>query len=108
MAAQYNIAIQQLAQIGHAEKIAQELQAHPEVQSQAARQLAQETLKHQSVTIEKSDDAKKTRTVSSHEKKRRERQQHATAKNKITAEDEEEPASSSSSPWAGNILNLKI
>lgn len=109
MAAPYTIVVQQLAQIGHAEKIVQELQSHPEVQRQMAEQLAAETLKRQGASVEKTDDAEKSRSVSSRDKKRRERQERRAAHKKTAqepAEDEESPGADS--PWSGNILNLKI
>ena len=110
MAAQYNIAIQQLAQIGHAEKIAQELQAHPEVQRLTAEKIAQETLKQQSTTVEHTEDTEKARSVSSREKKRqhRQRQRASSPPRKEHGEEQDENDIKSGSPWSGNILNLKI
>lgn len=109
MAAQFNIAIQQLAQIGHAEKIAQELQSHPEIQGQTTELLAKEALKQQSESVEKPEDSEKSRSISSREKKRRERRQHhADAQKKAAEAEQEEEPGTADSPWSGNILNLKV
>jgi hypothetical protein len=110
MAAQHNIAITQLAQVGLAEKTAQELQSHPEVQSQTAGQLTPEALRKQGSTVQNPDPGGKARSVSLRDKRNRERQGGRRDKkqgSRNAAPGDENP-SAPDSVWAGNILNLKV
>ena len=105
---QTNIPIIQLAQLGFADRLALEAQ-HPELARQAAQQAAPEALKQQKDTIGETESTNKARALKPEKdgkgaggegdgKKRR-------RKGESLPEDVE---STPDSPWAGNILNLKV
>lgn len=109
MAIQHNIAITQLVQVGLTEKTAQDLLAHPEMQSQAAAQMTPETLRKQGATVGSTDPSDKSRAISMQDKKNRDRRK-GRQKEKEECRDapEDETPSPPDSVWAGNILNLKV
>ena len=106
---QTNIAITQLAQVGLAERIAQEAQGHPEVTRQAAQQAAPETLKRQEASVAPSEKPKDTSGIKAEKDGRNSRQDASGEKKKQRNTEEQEPErTASASPWSGNILNVKV
>ncbi len=109
---QTNVAITQLLQVGLTERIAQEAQAHPEVVKQAAQQAAPEILRQQNSTVPKTDDAESSRKIKSRDGGRQRsgadgrRRKHFAAAEQAEPESETSPAADT--PWAGNIVNLKV
>ena len=105
---QTNIAITQLAQLGFADRIAQETQGHPEIARHTAEHAAIQELKRQKDTIAKTEDSEASRTIKARKEgggsgkdARREKQRKSSPETP-----EEEPGTPS--PWAGNIVNLKV
>lgn len=105
---QTNIPITQLAQLGFAERIAQETQGHPEIVRQMAEHASVQELKRQKDTIAEAERSKGSRAVkdkkdgdASRKDAKGERQRKDSPETP-----EEEPAAAS--PWAGNIVNLKV
>jgi len=104
-----NIVATQLAQLGFADRIAQETQGNAEAARQAAQQAAPEALKQQKDAVAATEDSEKTRKLKSEKDgeggrndspgNRRHRKGDASP---------EEAESTPDSPWAGNILNLKV
>lgn len=105
---QTNIAITQLAQLGLAERIAQEMQGHPEVTRQAAQHAASEALKQQKESIGKTEDTATSRSIKA--------DKDGSGGNKGALQDgrrkgeppPEEGGAQSSAPWSGNIVNVKV
>ena len=100
-----------LAQVGQAERIAQELHAQPEVQRQAAQQAAPEILRRENAQVpvsEKGDASGKVRARGDREP--RERGEQGERRQGGPAKEEEEPTPSpdATPPWAGNIVNIKV
>ena len=105
---QTNIAITQLAQVGLAERIAQENQGHPEVSRQAAQQTAPQELKNQKDTVAQSEHSEETRGVKAEKDGRKGGGRREDKKRDTRSASPEEPQSVANTPWAGNILNLKV
>lgn len=106
---QTNIVITQLAQLGFADRIAQEAQGNAEAARQAAQQAAPEALKKRKDSIEKTEDAESSRAIKA-EKDGKGGQGGATRKQrrKGTPPPGEDACSAADSPWSGNIVNLKV
>ncbi len=109
---QTNVAITQLVQANLTERIAQEAQAHPEVVKQAAQQAAPEALRQQNSTVPKTDDAEGARKIKLRERER-DRQRHGAGrrrgkKNAGETQAEGPDAENTPTPWAGNIVNIKV
>lgn len=105
---QTNIVVTQLAQLGFADRIAQETQGNLEAARQAAQQAAPEALKKQKDSVEKPEDAESARAVKAEKDGKggqgdSERKRHR--KGESPPEETDSPAGS---PWAGNIVNLKV
>ncbi|CAK7063978.1 MAG: hypothetical protein DELT_01556 [Desulfovibrio sp.] len=105
---QTNIPITQLAQLGLAERIAQEMQGHPEVVREAARQAAPEALKQQRESIEKTEDTSKSRNIKADKDGGNRGRSGNDAKEKKKAPFADDTESAPETPWAGNILNVKV
>ena len=107
---QTNIAITQLAQVGLAERIAQETQGHPEVTKQAAQQAAPETLKRQEARVAESEKSKNARIIKEEKDRQNASSQGNSNGRKKYSPKEEEPKTGTNSgiPWSGNILNVKV
>lgn len=103
-----NIAITQLAQLGLAERIVQEAQGHPEVLREAARQATPEALKQQRASVEKTDDTAKSRNVKAEKDGGNKGQSGEGERKKKKAPFADDTESTPDTPWAGNILNLKV
>ena len=107
---QTNVAITQLVQVGLAERMAQEAQAYPEVARQVAQQAAPEALRQQNAMVAKTDETEESRKIKAQDKggqkpgadarKRKKRGHHA--------QPEEAENTSAQTPWAGNIVNIKV
>lgn len=104
---QTNIAITQLAQLGLTERIAQEMQGHPEILRESARQATPEALKQQRESVAKADNAEKSRKAQVGDEGGGGRSgHHPGEKRKAPFRDDAERAPET--PWAGNILNIKV
>ena len=111
MAAQHNIAITQLAQVGLAEKVAQELQSHPEVLGQAARQTTPELLRLQQAAVPTTENSKKNPAIKTSDRQRKDPRRSKKKNHTLTAPQEEGNSQSSATPpgaWTGYILNVKV
>ena len=108
---QTNIVITQLAQLGLAERVAQEMQSHPEVTRQAAQQAAPEVLKQQNDSVAKNEDAESSRKVRAKKDGGEGRENAQERKRRKAARPPAESGvagESVTAPWAGNIVNLKV
>ncbi len=108
---QTNVAITQLLQVGMAERMAQEAQAHPEVVRLAAQQAAPEALRQQNAIVPQTEEAEGTRRIRSRGggggkggPGGRRRQ------GKPPDPEGQEPGTenAAATPWAGNIVNIKV
>jgi hypothetical protein len=104
---QTNIVMTQLAQLGLAERTAQEMQGHPEVTRQAAQQAAPEALKQLRESVVKTEDAESSRGIKAGKDGGKGRGGAREQKRRKGAPSPEENEHSSA-PWAGNIVNLKV
>ena len=106
---QTNIAITQLAQVALTERVAQEMQGHPEVVRQAAEQATPAALKQQRESVEKTEDSEASRSVKAKKRDARSGGHAGGGKERKKNEpDQEEGESATKAPWAGNIVNLKV
>lgn len=108
---QTNIVITQLAQLGYADRIAHEAQGHPEIARQVAQQAAPEILKQQKDAVGETEDAEAARKLTSEKdgKGGQSGRDGSSGKRRRKGEPpSEETPSAPNTPWAGNILNLKI
>ena len=104
-----NIAVTQLAQLGLAERIAQETQGHPESTRHAGEQAALLALKQQKDSVGATQDSESSRGVKT--KKEGGEPRGGTRDRKRRHKDDsspEEDEDNASSPWAGNIVNFKV
>lgn len=105
---QTNIPITQLAQLGLAERIVQEAQGHPEVTREAAQQLAPQALKRQKDSVGETENTEASRSIKARKDGKGGRQdarRHGRRKGEPPPEESETGAST---PWAGNIVNVKV
>lgn len=106
---QTNIAVIQLAQLGFADRIAQEAQGQPEIARLTAEHAAAEALKKQKDTVAETEQSGASRMVKAKkdgggaDSRRRERRQREPDSEQREWEDDSSP-----SPWAGNIVNMKV
>ena len=106
---QINIPVTQLAQLGFADRIAHEAQGHPEVARQAAQQAAPEVLKQQKDTVVETQSSEAARKLKAEKDGKGGGQGDTGAKERRQGEPPPEEAESApNTPWAGNILNLKV
>lgn len=106
---QTNIAMTQLAQLGFADRMAHEAQGHPEIARQAAQQAAPEILKQQKDSVGETEDAEASRKVKAEKDSRRGGRDGSSGRRRRKGEPPPEDAPSApGTPWAGNILNLKV
>lgn len=110
-----NISIIQLAQLGLAEKTAQEIQSHPEVLRQAAQQQTPEILLRQNEIIqgtEESDKALQARIRERREKRRQGREKGQSKRREAKQTNPGKERSTDAPPtvglWAGKIVNVKV
>ena len=106
---QTNMVVTQLAQLGFADRIAHEAQGHPEIARQAAQQAAPEILKQQKDSVGETEDTEAARKLKSGKDRQggRERRGGSSGKRRQENGTPESP-SVPNTPWAGNILNLKV
>lgn len=107
---QNHIAITQLAQLGFADKIAQESQGNAEAVRQAAQQAAPEALKQQKNSVPETNASEKGRKLKS-EKDGRESGGSGFRNTGQRRENRPSPGGeegANGSPWSGNILDLKV
>uniref|UniRef100_B8DQ87 Uncharacterized protein n=1 Tax=Nitratidesulfovibrio vulgaris (strain DSM 19637 / Miyazaki F) TaxID=883 RepID=B8DQ87_NITV9 len=99
-----------IAQMGHAERVVHEAQAHPEMAQAAAQQAAAQALQHDRSQVQKTDESGKSEVVDERERNRQRRQALLLARRKARAarEEDDEPADTDDDPWSGNILNIKV
>lgn len=100
-----------IAQMGHAERVVHEAQAHPEMAQAAAQQLAAQALQHARSQVQKTGESGKSEVVDERERNRQRRRAMLLARRKAQAaaeEDEDETPDSDDDPWSGNILNIKV
>lgn len=105
---QNNIAIIQLAQVGLTERVAQEQQSRPEIAQQAAQQAAPELLKKQQSTVGETEKSKSSSTIRPEKDGQNASGHGETGDRKRKEEEPDEEPSAAASPWAGNILNVKV
>lgn len=110
---QTNIAITQLAQVGLAERIAQETQGHPEVLRQAAQQSAPQELKHQKDAVGETERSETPRGIKADKdgKGGRDGGKRGGKRGPGRGPDggpDGDRDGAANTPWAGNILNLKV
>jgi hypothetical protein len=106
---QINIPVTQLAQLGFADRIAHEAQGHPEVARQVLQQAMPEVLKQQKDSIVATQDSEAARKLKAEKDGRDGKQGDSGAKGQRQGEPPPEEAESvPNTPWAGNILNLKV
>lgn len=104
-----NIAVTQLAQLGLAERFAQEAQGHPEVLREAARQTTPEALKQLRESVEKTENAAKSPKVKTEKDGGgKSRDENGKRKRKKAPGAGSAARSAPDSPWAGNLLNLTV
>lgn len=97
-----------LAQLPHLAKIASAHQNSPLAQAEFAEQLAREQQERAKDQVQKTDKQEKT-TVTGDQKRNEGQKQKASDKREHEPEKEqEEEQIPLKSPWAGNIINLKI
>jgi len=101
-----------IAQMGHAERVVHEAQAHPEMAQAAAQQLAVQALQHDRSQVQKTGESGKSEVVDERERNRQRRRAMLLARRKAQAAaaegDEDETPDSDDDPWSGNILNIKV
>ena len=105
---QTNIAITQLAQLGFAERIAQEAQGHPEIARQAAQQIAPEALKQQKDTVGETENTQKSRSVKAEKDGKGNGGNAGQERRRKGEPPPSEDEAAANSPWAGNIVNMKV
>ncbi len=106
---QTNIVVTQLAQLGFAERIAHEAQGHSEIARQAAQQAAPEILKQQKDSVGEPEEAEAARKVKPGKGGQGGGRGGTTHKRRRKGQPPpEESPSEPNTPWAGNILNLKV
>ena len=111
MVAQHNIAITQLAQVGLAEKVAQELQSHPEILRQAAQQTTPELLRLQQSAVPTTENSKKNSAIKTSDRQRKEQRRNSKKNYKQEAQpevDETQNLVAVPGAWTGYILNVKV
>ena len=110
MVGPHNIAMTQLAQVGLAEKVAQELQSHPEVVGQAARQTTPEVLRIQQAAVPGTEDSKKSSGLKTSDRQPKDQRRHHKKQQRNARPADSETPDSASIPgaWAGYILNVKV
>ena len=99
-----------LAQLGQAERLAQELQVHPEVQRQAAQQIVPETLLRENAkvpTTEKGEGSGKVRDRKHGGRQSGGEQAKRQAQNG-QPEDPDPAPDQDTTPWSGHIVNIKV
>ncbi|MBG3876513.1 hypothetical protein FVW20_05595 [Desulfovibrio oxamicus] len=98
-----------IAQMGHAERVVHEAQAHPEMVQAAAQQAAAQALQHDRSQVQKTEESGKSEVVSERERNRQRRRALLMARRKARVEEEQdETPDSDDDPWSGNILNIKV
>ncbi len=105
---QTNIAVTQLAQLGFADRIAQEAQGHPEVARQAAQQTAAETLKQQKDSVAKMEEPEAAKALKPEKDGKGGRGNSGKQQRRKGEPPPEEAEGAAGTPWAGNIVNLKV
>lgn len=100
-----------LAQVGQAERIAQEIQTQPEVQRQMAQQMAPELLRQQNAQVPVAEKGQGSKQIRGRKdgKGQPQGQQQRKRKSAPPAQDEEpDPGHEASPSWSGNIVNIKV
>lgn len=99
-----------IAQLGHAERVAHDAQAHPKMAQAAAQQAAAQALVHDRSQVQKTGESGKSEVVDERERNRQRRRALLLARRKAHAaqEEDDEPVDSDDDPWSGNILNIKV
>lgn len=100
-----------LAQVGQAERIAQELQNYPEVQRQMAQQMAPELLRQQNAQVpvtEKDEASARVRGRNDKEKKSGGQSPEEKKNDRPASDEEPDPGREAASSWSGNIVNITV
>jgi hypothetical protein len=106
---QINIPVTQLAQLGFADRMAHQAQEHPEVARQAAQQVAPEALRQQRDSVVATQDSEAARKLKAEKDgKGGGRGDSGKKSRRRGGSPPEETESAPDTPWAGNILNLKV
>jgi len=97
-----------ISQLPFVQKIAHVETAKPEIHQQLFGPMIQEQVKKREGTVQQVE--KKSRTDPIDRDGRNDEKQQASSQRKQTGEEEENPdtGASNASPWAGNIVNVKI
>ncbi len=105
---QINIPVTQLAQLGFADRIAYEAQEHPEHARQAAQQAMPEVLRQQKDSVVESQNSEAMRKLKAEKDGKGGGQGESGKQNQRQGGPPEDAESSPNTPWAGNIVNLKV
>ncbi|MBU1003334.1 MAG: hypothetical protein KKE73_12550 [Proteobacteria bacterium] len=97
-----------LAQLPHLAKIASAHQESPKTQAEFAEQLAREQNERAKDQVQKTEKLEKTTVTAEHQKEERKKQSASDRREHEPQEEQEEEQAPLKSPWAGNIINLKI
>jgi hypothetical protein len=98
-----------IAQMGHAERVVHEAQAHPEMAQAAAQQAAAQALQHDRSQVQKTGESDKAAVVDERERNRQRRRALLLARRKArAAQEDDDTPDSDDDPWSGNILNIKV
>ncbi len=104
-----NIPVTQLAQLGFADRIAHEAQAQPELARQAAQQAMPEILRQQKDSVVETQNSEASRKLKAEKDGKDGGQGGSGMQNRRQGEaPPEEAESAPNTPWAGNIVNLKV
>lgn len=96
-----------IIQMGHVEKVVEDLQNSPQMQQHAAQDAAQKTLDTDKNLVQQTDPSVDAKNVNPDDQKRQ--QQHQEKKRNAQAEEPEENASGKSTgSWSGIIVNTKV
>jgi len=105
---QINIPSTQLAQLGFADRIAYENHGQTEIARQTAQLITPEVLKQQKDTVSGTEKSEKNRALKPEENGRGGQSAFGDSRRQQRDSPAEEAEESSPSPWAGNILNVKV
>ena len=105
---QINIPSTQLAQLGFADRIVHETQGQAEIARQTTQLAMPEVLKQQRDTVVKSEKSEENRSVKPEKDGKGAQSSLGDKQPRQGSASQEGAEASPSTPWAGNILNLKV
>ena len=96
-----------LAQLPHLAKVTAAQQESPKTQAEFSEELARQRQTQAKSKVQKTEKKSRSSVVDD-EEHNQEKQQAGERRNQSEEEPEEELETTSKTPWAGNIINLKI